>query len=258
VSSLGCALLSSALGGDIVCREPEGHKRFISQGDSERLDVEQAAHHLARTAALGFLGAATKKPKGFGRAGSRSDLQTTLARSYALDLLSKVPSGEVVAFTDGASRGNPGPAGAGSTLYIKNGNSPPMDDFTPLGKSTNNLSELWAIGMAIDRLSRLPPEGRPYSLSVFTDSSYSIGCLSLGYVSKTNKDAVRALRHKIKISKTSLILDVITFLWVPGHAGLPGNELADHLANCGADASKGGTISINIPDSLLTTSFLYS
>jgi ribonuclease HI len=231
---------------------------FISQGASERLNVEDAAHRLARTAALGFLGATSKKPKGFGRAGSRSDLQTSLARSYAQDLLSKIPSGAVVAFTDGASRGNPGPAGAGSTLYIKDGITMPRDDFTPLGNNTNNLSELWAIGMAIDRLSQLPPEGRPYALNILTDSSYSIGCLSLGYVSKTNKDVVRALRQKIKSSKSSLILDVITFHWVPGHAGLPGNELADHLANCGADASKGGTISINIPSSLLSTSFLYT
>jgi len=231
---------------------------FASQGDDDKLDIEQAAHHIARTAALGYLGASTKKPKGFGRAGSRTDLQTTQARVYAQNLLDEVPTGEVIAFTDGASRGNPGPAGAGTTLYIKDCRALPFDDYAPLGINTNNLAELWAIGMAITRVAALPTAGRPYKLNIFTDSTYSIGCLDQGYVSKTNKKLVRALRRLLQTSTAELILQDVSFFWVPGHAGLAGNDMADHLANCGADASKGGTITIDIDNSLPPSSFLYT
>ena len=165
----------------------------MSQGANDKLDVEQAAHRLARVAALGFCGEPTKKPRGFGRAGSRTDHQTVLARDYAQGLLAAVPTGEVIAFTDGASRGNPGPAGAGVTLYVKDSRSLPRDDFAPLGINTNNLAELWAIGIAVTKLATLPADDRPYKLNILTDSSYSIGCLDQGFVAKTNRFLIRAL-----------------------------------------------------------------
>jgi ribonuclease HI len=219
------------------------------------LDVHEAACRLARTAALTFIGATSKKVKGFGKTGQRSDAQTAQARAYANAAVERVPNGEAIAFTDGASRGNPGPSGAGTLLYIQGRNAPPSEDYIPLGKNSNNLAELWAIGVAIARVKDLPREGRPYKLNVFTDSAYSIGCLSGGFVSHTNKLTIRAVRRAAANAIEDNIIATITYNWVPGHAGLDGNDMADHLANAGADASRGGSDSININTILSSSNF---
>ena len=195
---------------------------------------------LAGTAALNFLGAFTSAPKGFGKAGQRSDRQTDMAREYAKRRIGDITNGDAFAFTDGASRGNPGPSGAGTHLAIKGSGFSPIDHFTALGHSTNNFSELWAIGVALSLLVKLPTEGQPYRLHVLTDSGYSIGCLQGGYSSVTNGplvDAIRLLKRRL-ISEG--VLESLHLIWVPGHAGLDGNEHADFLANCGADASAAG------------------
>jgi ribonuclease HI len=219
---------------------------FISQGDKDKLDVQDAACRLARTAALTYIGATTKKVKSFGKAGQRSDAQTAQALAYANTAVKRVPNGDAIAFTDGASRGNPGPSGSGTLLYIQGRIAQPFENFAPLGKNSNNFAELWAIGIAIARVRDLPKEGRPYKLHIFTDSAYSIGCLTGGFVSLTNKFTIRAVRRAAANAIKANIISTIAYNWVPGHAGLDGNDMADHLANAGADASRGGSHSINI------------
>ena len=49
--------------------------------------------------------------------------------------------------------------------------------------------------------------------------------------------AIRRLKQRLVAEG---ILGSLSFVWVPGHAGLEGNELADSIANQGADDSAAG------------------
>ena len=211
-----------------------------TQADDE-VDFNPAIR-LARAAALAYSGATTSIPKGFGKAGTRTAKQTALAKAYAEGRVAAIPVGDAMAYTDGASRGNPGDAGSGTSLSIKGETSHRLDYFEPLGKATNNCAELWAIGVALSLLPRLPREGRPYNLHILTDSEYSIGCIEGGFSTKVNKLLVRSIRKLMKKLVVDEILGTLSFVWVPGHADLEGNERADLLANFGADGSAAGRV----------------
>ena len=61
---------------------------------------------------------------------------------------------QVVVFTDGAARGNPGPAGAGS--YIEDRRGSCLDEaYRFLGKATNNVAEYEALILGLERASEL-------------------------------------------------------------------------------------------------------
>ena len=229
---------------------------FLSVGAQDKLDPEQAALRLARTAALAFASAMSPTPKGFGRAGQRTRTQAASALAFAEHRLSAVPEGEVIAFTDGASRGNPGPSGSGTSLYVKGAGAPSLDHSIFLGTNTNNFAELWAVGVSLSLLTLLPALNRPYSLHVFTDSEYTIGCLVGGFVSHTNRPLVRAIRKLRASLIANGTLSKLNFAWVPGHAGLEGNTLADFLANRGAEGGARGQRPIDFDTSYSRLSFI--
>ncbi len=61
---------------------------------------------------------------------------------------------------------------------------------------------------------------------MFTDSAYSIGCLAGGFVSRTNKHTIRAVRRAAANASEDNIISTITYNWVPGHSGLAGYDMA--------------------------------
>jgi hypothetical protein len=131
---------------------------FKTAGPADQLSMDQAVRRLARAAHLDFAcSTAGRRSSAFGNASTRTPAQKARALEYAGDQLDSVPKGSAVAFTDGSSLGNPGPAGAGGLIYVKGGEAASIDFFAPLGEGGNNLAELWAIGMALDQLRKLPP-----------------------------------------------------------------------------------------------------
>lgn len=146
---------------------------------------------------------------------------------------------EVVAWTDGGSRKNPGVSGWGSVLvHLPTGTTQSLRGGDP--ESTNNRMELTAIAEALDLLKR------PTDVEIRTDSRFAIqvceqwrqGWKRRGWRKKdgeppANLDIVQRLdalvdRHRVR------------FTWVKGHAGEPGNELADALCNAAMDAIERG------------------
>jgi ribonuclease HI len=122
--------------------------------------------------------------------------------------------GLIVAYTDGACSGNPGPAGSGMLLQagdIK------FEGYTYLGTATNNVAELTAIQEAVRAVSS------DKSLRVFTDSQYAIGVLQKGWKAKANQTLIAEIKALLKGRSVELV-------YVRGHAGDPGNERADELA----------------------------
>jgi len=122
--------------------------------------------------------------------------------------------GEVLAYCDGACSGNPGPAALGAVIRSA-GKELRLAEY--LGKGTNNIAEL----TAILRVLQEAPEG---PLTIYTDSSYAIGLLTKGWKAKKNKELVAELRETFDgRPETELV-------YVPGHAGVTLNEVADELA----------------------------
>ena len=140
-----------------------------------------------------------------------------------------VPSGSgpvVTIYTDGASSGNPGPAGIGVVLTFGDHRK---EISEPLGIATNNQAELTAILRALTELKR-----RDLPAILHTDSSYRLGLLTQGWKPRANQELVARIRDLIGEFRE------IEFVKVKGHAGVPENERADALATRAADMSRQG------------------
>lgn len=169
--------------------------------------------------------AAKKKSSGrgsvFGSAGTRTAAQAAAAKMSASEQIAAIPDGTHVAFTDGACKGNPGPAGAGAVVKVSGGET--LEEGRYLGIATNNVGELTAVGMALDLL-----EGAGVNTAdpvvLFTDSKYTLGVLTQGWKAKANKELILSLRATVAKWPN---LDV---RWVAGHVGITENERADELA----------------------------
>ncbi len=64
----------------------------------------------------------------------------------------------ILIYTDGGSRGNPGPSGAGAVLYDKETNEVLAEISEYLGKQTNNVAEYTALLLALQKAKELEAE----------------------------------------------------------------------------------------------------
>jgi ribonuclease HI len=126
------------------------------------------------------------------------------------------PPKTIVAYTDGASSGNPGPAGIGIVLRF---GSQEKEISKHIGIATNNVAELMAIKTALKaiRTTQIP-------VRLYTDSQYCFGLLSLGWKPRRNEKLVSAIKKLMERFKNLKILKV------EAHAGINDNERADRLA----------------------------
>jgi len=136
-------------------------------------------------------------------------------------------------YTDGACRGNPGPGGWAAVLMM-GARERELSGAEPL--TTNNRMELTAVIRALAALKRR------VQARVYTDSQYvrrgitewlpawqARGWRTADRKPVKNQDlweqlAALAANHELE------------WHWVPGHAGVPGNERVDRLANEAIDA----------------------
>ncbi len=127
-------------------------------------------------------------------------------------------------FTDGSSRGNPGPGGFG--VILKSGNL--VKELSEGYKlTTNNRMELLAVIKGLEALKNPGSE-----VIIFSDSKYVIDPIEkkwlFGWEKKNFKDKKNPdlwIRFLINYRKHS-----VKFSWVKGHAGHPENERCDELA----------------------------
>lgn len=164
--------------------------------------------------------------RGFGSAGTRTQAQKQAAIKAAEELIADLGPTVHIAYTDGACRGNPGPAGSGVFLQLADGRY--AEASASLGRATNNVGELTAIGLALELLdeAEVPKDA---DVAVLTDSSYSHGVLVKGWKAKANAALIADIRDALQERPG------VTIHWVAGHVGLTGNERADTLANRGVD-----------------------
>lgn len=126
------------------------------------------------------------------------------------------PEGAIIAYADGACSGNPGPAGLG-VVILDGETRRELSEY--LGRATNNIAELTAILRAAEALA-----GREEKVCMFTDSSYAIGVLTKGWKAKANPELIAEVKRALAA------LDDVELRYVPGHAGVELNEVADRLA----------------------------
>ncbi|TIC88942.1 ribonuclease HI [Nocardioides sp. GY 10113] len=134
-------------------------------------------------------------------------------------------------YTDGACLGNPGPGGWGAVLTY---GAHERELYGGEPDTTNNRMELMAAIQALETLNR------PSRVVLFTDSSYVRNGI-LSWVAKWKANGWRtASKQPVKNEDLWRRLDEaaarhdVTWNWVKGHAGDPGNERADELAGRGA------------------------
>tara|TARA_R110000772_G_scaffold111977_4_gene216110 strand:- start:1878 stop:2327 length:450 start_codon:yes stop_codon:yes gene_type:complete len=141
----------------------------------------------------------------------------------------------VVIYTDGACSGNPGPGGWGAFLQY-NGKTKELCGGEV--ETTNNRMELTAAIEAINSLKRST------IAELHTDSTYVKDGITKWMVNWKRNGWKTAAKKPVKNKDLWLALDEaiskhqIRWKWVKGHAGDPGNEKADELANVGMEKFK--------------------
>ena len=141
---------------------------------------------------------------------------------------------KVKAYTDGACSRNPGPGGWGVYLVAENNMGAILKEESLYGKikrTTNQIMELTDAIQALESFKR-----KNVSIIIFTDSKYVIdgitkwifGWLKNNWCTASKKPVANRFLWEELFDLTKN--QNVEWVWVKGHAGIPGNEKADSLA----------------------------
>jgi ribonuclease HI len=131
---------------------------------------------------------------------------------------------QVQIYTDGASRGNPGPGGLGVILLYGRHRKEISEGYR---LTTNNRMELLAVIRGLEALAR---DG--LDIVITSDSKYVVDAVEKGWVFNWKK---KGFKGKKNVDLWKQFLDLypkhnIKFKWIKGHNQHPLNERCDELA----------------------------
>ena len=143
-------------------------------------------------------------------------------------------------FSDGASKGNPGPGGFGTILqYVDTAGKLHEREYSGgETETTNNRMELMGVITGLEALNR------PCEVEVISDSKYVTDAFNQNWIEGWLKKGWRSSSGEVKnIDLWKRLLKAaepheLKFIWVKGHAGHPENERCDKLATAYADSLK--------------------
>ena len=131
---------------------------------------------------------------------------------------------DITIYTDGASRGNPGPGGFGTVLIYGQYRKEISQGFR---RTTNNRMELLAVIIGLEALKKPGMNVTIYSDSKYVvdsvEKKWIIGWLKKGFKDKKNKDLWLRFLEVYK-------QHTVKFVWIKGHNETPENERCDRLA----------------------------
>lgn len=127
-------------------------------------------------------------------------------------------------YTDGSSRGNPGPGGYG--IVLKSG-AHYKEINGGFARTTNNRMELLAVIVGLEAIKRENAQ-----INVYSDSSYVVKAINEGWLKKWVTKGIDKQKNPDLWRRFLEIYPKyqVKFFWVKGHAGHPENERCDVLA----------------------------
>ncbi len=139
-------------------------------------------------------------------------------------------SDEVIIYTDGAARGNPGPGGYGVVLLSGNLKKEISKGYR---LTTNNRMELMGVIAALEAMKK-----QGLNITIYSDSQYIVRAVKEGWLRKwIATDFAKGKKNKdlwkkfFELSKSQQL----NFVWVKGHAENMYNNRCDELATIAAD-----------------------
>jgi ribonuclease HI len=136
---------------------------------------------------------------------------------------------KIYIYTDGSSRGNPGPGGYGVVMKFK-------DKVKELSQgyihTTNNRMELLALIVALEAI-----KSTKYRIEVYSDSKYVVDSITKGWVFNWDKKSNFGGKKNEDLWRRYLNIHSnfnINLNWVKGHNGHEENERCDVLATTAA------------------------
>ncbi len=143
---------------------------------------------------------------------------------------------EVMVYTDGSARGNPGKGGYGVVMIA---GSYKRELFQGFRCTTNNRMELLAVIVALEALKKPRTQ-----VTIYSDSKYVVDSVEKRWVFNWNKMGFKGKKN-VDLWKRFLVvypLHSVKFVWVKGHAGNLYNERCDVLA---VNAAEGGGLVVD-------------
>jgi ribonuclease HI len=141
-------------------------------------------------------------------------------------------SSPIIVFTDGAAKGNPGPGGWGAIVVTPDRRVTELGGGSP--HTTNNRMELSGAIAALQQVAN-----QPGPVAIYTDSTYLIqgitqwvwGWRKRGWKTAQGGDVLnRELWEQLSSLIGARARGDVSWHWVRGHVGTPGNERADEIS----------------------------
>ncbi len=169
--------------------------------------------------------------------------------ALAESLLHFIFMNKITIFTDGASRGNPGPGGWGTIVVLEAEKSSRVVELGGSEKNTtNNRMELQAVIGGLEFLVKEKERANLSTILIYTDSKYVLrgatewlagweakGWRTAGKTEVLNRDLWEALSAVMSEVREELKGRKIDWQLLAGHVGVAGNERADEIATASAD-----------------------
>jgi ribonuclease HI len=136
---------------------------------------------------------------------------------------------DIIIYTDGAARGNPGPGGYGVVL-LSGMHRKELSEGYQL--TTNNRMELMAVIAGLEAL-----KFENSSVTIYSDSKYVTDAVEKGWLMKWEKTGFKKKKNPDLWRRFLTVYKKhkVKFIWIKGHAEIKENERCDQLA---VEASK--------------------
>jgi ribonuclease HI len=141
-------------------------------------------------------------------------------------------SQEIIMYTDGAARGNPGPGGYGVVLMYGDKRKELSQGYR---RTTNNRMELLGVIAGLEALKKTG-----LNVSIYTDSQYIVKAINEGWLNKwIATNFAKGIKNKdlwtrfYELSKQQRL----KFIWVKGHASTTAADGRDLLTDEGYEAA---------------------